>query len=346
MRGGTSKGVYFALDDLPADEATRNALILRLVGGDARQINGLGGGDMLTAKVAVVSRSAEPQVDLDYRFIQVVPGENRVDTGPTCGNILSAVGAFAIERGMLAAADGETTVTVRDINTGARIEQVVQTPAARVRYDGDTAIAGAPDTAAPVRLYYLDFVGVKTGALFPANARQQTIAAARVTCIDAAMPCVIAAADSMGARGDESRDELQNNARLLSRVEEVRLAAARQMGMGDARGKVTPKFILVSAARGGGAVCARYFTPVTAHAAFAVSGGIALAVAALSGGTTANDCATLPAVADITDEVTLAIEHPSGDMQVSVRRDADGAPVKAGIVRTARLIMIGEARIP
>ncbi|MGI9347424.1 MAG: PrpF domain-containing protein [Gammaproteobacteria bacterium] len=348
MRGGTSKGIYFLLNDLPADDDVRNRLILQLVGGDARQIDGLGGGDMLSAKVAVISSAREAGVDVDYRFVQVVPGENRVDTGPTCGNILAGVGAFAIEKGLVTVADGQTTVLVRDINTGARVEQVVQTPGGKVRYDGNCVIAGVPAAAAPVLLYYLDFAGVKTGALTPTGNMMDEPGGISVSCIDAAMPTVFATAADMGVRGDESCDELQSNTALLQRLETVRLSAAKKMGMGDVHGKVTPKFALVTAPRQDGNICARYFTPSTAHAAFAVSGGIALATAVMLSGTTANACARLPMPNDSGD-YPIDIEHPSGMMRVSMRfeqRNGKPHPIKAGVLRTTRLIMTGETYLP
>lgn len=346
MRGGTSKGIYFLLDDLPADDAERNALILRLVGGDARQVNGLGGGDMLNAKVAVVSRSPDEGSDIDYRFVQVVPGEGRVDTGPTCGNILAGVGAFAIEQGLVAAAEGQTVIRVRDINTGSRVEQVLQTPGGELTYEGDCVIAGVPDAAAPVLLYYLDFAGIKTGKLFPTGNVVDVVDGVALSCVDAAMPTLFAAAADMGVAGDETPAQLQANTALMARLESLRLQAAQAMGLGDARGKVIPKFALVSAPRQGGSICARYFTPVTAHATFAVSGGIALATAVMTAGTTAADCAQPPALDDNGD-YPVDIEHPSGIMRVGIKfsDDTPPLPVKAGVLRTTRMIMRGEARL-
>lgn len=347
MRGGTSKGVYFLLRDLPADESARNRLLLKLMGEDKRQTDGLGGGDMLNSKVAIVSESAEAGVDVEYRFAQVIPGGDKVDTSPTCGNILAGVGAFAIERGLVAAADGETTVIVRDINTGAKVEQQVQTPNGKVRYDGDCVIAGAPGAAAPVRLFYLEFTGAKTGALFPTGNRINTFDGVGATCIDAAMPTIIAAAGDFGLSGYESRDNLQGNTAFFEKMEAVRLQAARQMGLGDARGKVIPKFALVAPPREGGAIAARYFTPVSAHAAFAVSGGIALACAVMTDNTTAATVARRPA-ADANGVFAVDIEHPSGIMQVLVSfEEIDGGqhPVRAGVVRTTRMIMEGRVSI-
>lgn len=350
MRGGTSKGVYFVLDDLPVDESARNALLLQLLGGDKRQTDGIGGGDMLNSKVAMVSKAAGDDADIEYRFAQVIPGGG-VDTSPTCGNILAGVGAFAIERGLIAATPGKTErrIVVRDINTGAKVEQHIQTTAdGKPRYDGDCIIAGAPGSSAPVRLFYLEFAGAKTGKLFPTGSRLDMFDGIGATCIDAAMPTVIAAAADFGISGYEDRDSLQNNKALFEKMERVRLLAAEKMTLGDARGAVIPKFAMVAPPSSGGALAARYFTPVSAHAAFAVSGGIAVACAAMMDGTTAAKVTRRP-MADDNGVFATDIEHPSGVMQVLAEfDDADKreVPVRAGTIRTARMIMTGKVFPP
>lgn len=350
MRGGTSKGVYFVLDDLPAAEDARNALLTKLLGGDKRQIDGIGGGDMLNSKVAMVSTASGDDADIEYRFAQVIPGGG-VDTSPTCGNILAGVGAFALERGLIKPKPGKETrrIIVRDINTGAKVEQVIQTKAdGKPRYDGDCVIAGAPGSAAPVLLFYLEFAGAKTGRLFPTGARLDDFGGIGATCIDAAMPTVIAAAASFGISGYEDRESLQNNKALMTKMEEVRLQAAEKMTLGDARGAVIPKFAMVAPPVAGGALAARYFTPVSAHAAFAVSGGIAVACAAMMDGTTAAKAARRPA-ADNNGVFAVDIEHPSGIMQVLAEFDnAENRqmPIRAGTTRTTRMLMTGKAFPP
>lgn len=341
MRGGTSKGIYFLLDDLPADDAERNALILKLVGGDARQANGLGGGDMLNAKVAVVSAAQDDNADIDYRFVQVVPGKNITDTGPTCGNILAGVGAFAIEKGLIKPNADITQLLVRDVNTGARVEQEIQTPNGKVRYDGDCHLAGINEPAAPVMLYYLDFVGIKTGTLLPTQNATDIIDGVSVTCIDAAMPTIFANAQQMGINGDESHTDLQKNTAFMERLEAIRLTAALKMGLGDARGNVIPKFATVTQPTADGNICARYFTPVTAHAAFAVSGGIALASAMMVPDSTVNQSARLPSINE-NGNYDICIEHPSGTMTISLKLDEQNQPFKAGVLRSTRMIMMGE----
>ena len=371
MRGGTSKGAYFLREQLPHDDDAMRRVLLAVMGSpDPRQIDGLGGGEMLTSKVAMVARSPDPDADIDYYFAQVVPGESRVDTAPTCGNILSGVGAFAIEFGMHPASDGETALVVRDMNTGAFVEQVVQTPGGEVRYDGDCAISGAPGAAAPVALKYLRFAGAKTGKLFPTGNVRDDIGGVAATCLDAAMPVVFAAASDFGLSGRETTEALKADAKFFSRMEAVRLAASERMGMGDARGKVVPKFALVFDAddASGGDIGSRYFTPVSPHAAYAVSGGIALSVAATTGGTVAadfyrkGDSGTGAGSPSGTDSgansdspsaarIPVRISHPSGVMEIDLEYGDDGSgnarvPMKAGVVRTARMLMTGEARVP
>ena len=173
MRGGTSRGPFFLADWLPADPAERDRVLLAAMGSPhALQVDGLGGGNSLTSKVAIVSRSRRPGCDIDYLFAQVSVDRASVDTRPNCGNMLSGAAPFAIDEGLIAAADGETSVRVHNVNTGAVIEAVVQTPGGRLTYEGDARIDGVPGAAAPVRLNFLDAWGALTGRLFPTGQRQ------------------------------------------------------------------------------------------------------------------------------------------------------------------------------
>src|SRR5690606_28839292 len=165
MRGGTSKGPYFRADDLPSDKAERDRVLLAAMGSpDIRQIDGLGGADTLTSKVAIVSRSDREGVDVNYLFAQVSVDKAIVDTAPSCGNMLSGVGPFAIESGLVPLTEGTTKVVIYDINTESQIEAIVRTEDGQVVYDGDVAIDGVPGTAAPIRLNFMNIVGSKTGA--------------------------------------------------------------------------------------------------------------------------------------------------------------------------------------
>jgi 4-oxalomesaconate tautomerase len=346
FRGGTSRGPFFKAEDLPTETAERDQVLLSVMGSpDARQIDGLGGADPLTSKVAIVSNSLRPGVDIDYLFAQVAIDQAIVDTAPSCGNMLSAVAPFAIEQGLLEANDGETRVVIFNVNTASRIEAVVRTPGGRVSYDGEARIDGVPGTAAPIYLNFMDVVGSKTGALLPTGNVVDTIAGIEVTCIDVAMPMVLMRASDLGISGYEQRDTIDGNANLFEQIEPIRKEAGRRMGLGDVAGKVIPKVGLLAPPRQGGDICSRYFTPWKLHAAHAVTGGVCVATAVALEGSIAYGLARTRA----SNPRDITIEHPSG--QISIRLATRGSGDKlevlsAGTLRTARLIMRGEVHVP
>jgi len=346
LRGGTSRGPYFNRADLPEDRETLSEVLIAVVGaGNPRNIDGLGGGNAVTTKVAMLSRSDDPRADIDYFFAQVAVEERLVDYGPTCGNILVGVGPAAIEMGLVQADGDETPVRIRAVNTGALVEAVVQTPGGQVLYEGDAAIDGVPGTAAPGRLNFLDVVGSRCGAMLPTGNTVDVIDGIEVTCMDVAMPMMIARAADFGIEGSESQADLDADKALFQRMEAVRLEAGRLMGLGDVAKSVTPKIGLLSAPRDGGHIAARYFMPWSCHPTLAVTGSQCLAACALSPGTVAEGLArpvdASPAV--------VRIEHPMGIMEVTVTysRDAGGFQFQsAGLIRTARLIAKGEVMVP
>ncbi len=346
MRGGTSKGPYFLLRDLPEDPDTRDRVLLAAMGSpDLRQINGIGGADPLTSKVAMVGPSSRADAQVDYLFAQVSIENALVDTEPTCGNILSGVGAFAIEAGLVPAADGKTSVLVHNVNTGALIESEVQTPQGRVEYEGDCAIDGVPGTAAPVVLNFMNVVGSKTGALLPTGQVREEIDGVEVTCIDVAMPMVIMRAKDLGKTGHESKAELDNDTELFRRMESIRRLAAKHMGLGDVSKKVVPKLGLLSEPAGGGTITSRYFVPQKTHAAHAVSGAICVATCAVVEGTVAEGLARVSQQS----RQTISIEHPSGsiDVVLEVRgRGPETDVLRAGTLRTCRRLFEGNVLIP
>ena len=231
MRGGTSRGPFFLLEDLPADPEVRDRVLLAAMGSpDPRQIDGLGGATTVTSKVAMVSPSQRPGIDVDYRFAQVWLDKAIVDTAPSCGNMLAGVGPFAIERGLVTPDADETRVRIFDVNTGSRIEAIVQTPGGTVTYAGDQRIDGVPGTGAPVVLSFSDVVGSKCGALFPTGAVQEEIDGVPVSCIDVAMPMVMMRAGDLGISGYDP-DDITGNAVLMQRIEKIRLEAGRRMGL-------------------------------------------------------------------------------------------------------------------
>jgi 4-oxalomesaconate tautomerase len=346
IRGGTSKGAYFLAEDLPADPAVRDAVLLAAMGSpDPRQVDGLGGAHPLTSKVAIVSRSALADCDIDFLFGQVGIDKAAVDTTPNCGNILSGVGPFAIERGLIAAQNGQTHVRVRTLNTGTVAELLIETPNGRVRYDGDARIDGVPGTAAPIAIDFLDAAGSVCGALLPTGNVVDRVAGVDCTLIDNGMPVIVMAAADVGRTGYEPRDQLNNDAELKARIEEIRLAAGPLMNLGDVRAKVVPKIALVAPSADGGHIATRSFIPHECHASIGVFAAVTVATAACLPGSPAARVTRLPEGR----EKIVSVEHPTGEF--SVRLEVGGtaaSPVveRAGLIRTARLLFDGTVFIP
>ncbi len=339
MRGGTSRGPFFLADDLPADPAARDQALLAIMGsGHPLEVDGIGGGNPLTSKVAIISRSTRPGVDVDYLFAQVSVTEQMVDTKPNCGNMLAAVGPFAIERGLVPVRGAETAVRIHNVNTGKDVEATIQTPDGAVRYDGDCAISGVPGTAAPILLGFLDAAGSKTGALLPTGKAREEIDGVAVSCIDMAMPVVFMKAADLGVTGAETPAELDANTALMARMEAIRLQAGERMGLGDVRKSVIPKLTIVAPPRAGGTMLARYFMPWSCHTAFATTGGICAATAAALPGSVVNEVAPLPEGR----VVDAKIEHPSGVITVGIVREEDGSIRYASTLRTARKLFVGD----
>ncbi|HAZ98044.1 MAG TPA: 4-oxalomesaconate tautomerase, partial [Halomonas sp.] len=281
MRGGTSRGPFIRMKDLPSDQAQQADILLSLMGsGHALQIDGIGGGDPLTSKVAIVERSSHPDADVDYLFAQVDVVNKRVDFNPNCGNMLSAVGPYAIETGLVEPQDGTTVVKVHNLNTQRLIECHVPTPGKQVQYEGSVTISGVPGSAAGIQLSFLDIMGSKTGQLLPTGNACDEIEGVEVSCIDAATPIMLLRAESVGLTGHEAPAELDNNAALLTRLETLRREAGRRMGMGDVSQSVLPKVVLISEAEAAShTLNVRYFVPHRCHKAIAVTGAMAVAAA-------------------------------------------------------------------
>jgi len=346
MRGGTSRGPYFNAADLPSDRETLGEVLMAAMGaGVPLQVDGVGGAQPTTSKVAVLSPSASERADIDYLFAQVHAVERSVDFKPSCGNILAGVGPAAIEMGLVPADGDQTVVRIRNVNTGAFISAVVQTPGGKVEYEGDAHIDGVPGTAAPIVLNFMDVVGSKTGALFPTGRPQDLVGGIAVTCIDVAMPMVIARADAFGLTGHETREALDANRDFFARMEPVRIEAGGMMGLADVAKSVVPKFGILAKPAHGGAVAARYFMPWDCHPTYAVTGAICTGSCLLAPGTVAKG------LADIGKErpARVVIEHPSGTIEVVLNYeiDEDGFKLKsAGVLRTARKLFEGKLSIP
>jgi len=339
MRGGTSKGGYFLKGDLPTDEALRDAALLGIMGSpDIRQIDGMGGADPLTSKVAVVSKSERPGVDVDYLFLQVFVDQAIVTDAQNCGNILAGVGPFSIERGLVAARDGTTPVAIYMENTGQISVAEVQTPGGRVTYKGDAQIDGVPNGSAAVPIEFKDTAGSSCGALLPTGNVVDVVEGVEVTMIDNGMPCVVMRAVDMGITGQERPEDLEANETFRKRLESIRLACGLLMNLGDVAEKSVPKMTIVSLPREGGAISTRTFIPHRCHKTIGVLGAVSVATACLLEGSTAYELAERGEGA----VRNLAVEHPTGVMTVVATLDASGGVESAAILRTARKLMDGE----
>lgn len=336
MRGGTSKGAYFLAEDLPADPATRDRLLLAVMGSpDPRQIDGIGGADPLTSKVAVLSRSSRPDADVDYLFLQVFVDQALVSDKQGCGNILAGVGPAAIERSLVAARNDLTEVRIHMVNTGEVAIARVETPNGRVNYKGKAEIAGVPGHHAPIPLLFASIAGSMCGTLLPTGHEVDVIEGVEATLIDNGMPCIVMRAADFGLTGRESREAIEDMAAVKARIEAIRLKAGPMMGLGDVKDASVPKMILVSAPQDGGAIATRSFIPHRVHASVGVFAAITVATATRLTGGPAAMLARHPA------DGRYLIEHPSGSMEVFLDLDENGAIGGAGLVRTARKLFDG-----
>jgi 4-oxalomesaconate tautomerase len=346
MRGGSSKGAFFLASDLPRDEASRDALLLRIMGSpDPRQIDGMGGAHPLTSKVAIVGPSTVETADVDFLFAQVSVDTAVVDTKPNCGNMLAAVGPFAIERGLVKASSPESRVRIRTLNTGTIVEAVVQTPSGQVEYEGSERIDGVPGTAAPIGINFLDAAGSVCGSLLPTGNVIDAILDIPVTCIDNGMPVVVLQASALGVSGYESCAVLEADGDMLQRLEAIRLHAGSRMGLGDVREAVIPKMVLASPATRGGAIMTRSFIPKRCHASVGVFAAVSIATACLSPGSAVHAIAHLPAG----KVKRVGVEHPAGtfDVRMEVGGTVESPVVeRVGITRTARALFDGVVRVP
>lgn len=346
LRGGTSRGPFFLTADLPADAKQRDEVLLAAMGSPHEyQVDGIGGANPLTSKVAMISKSRHPGADVDYLFAQVLVNEKLVDTKPNCGNMLVAVGPFAIEAGLVPARHPETTVRIFNVNTQALVESIVQTPGGQVTYEGDAAIDGVPGTAAPVKLNFKSAIGSVTGKLLPTGRALDVIDGVEVSCVDVAMPMILMRAEQFGKSGHESAAELDADRELYARMEPIRRKAGELMGMGDVSKLVVPKIGLLAKPRKGGTIASRYFVPYSCHKAHAVTGTVCVASACAIPGTVAAQIAPLPAA----PQGVVKIEHPSGMIAIELDVELQSSPPvmrRAALIRTARRLFDGHVYVP
>ena len=366
MRGGTSKGAFFRESDLPADKALRDRVLLAIMGSpDKRQIDGLGGAHPLTSKVGIVRPSTTLGVDLDFLFAQLQPDKDTVDTTPNCGNMLAAVVPFALHSGMIQARADSTTLRVLTLNTDMQCDITVQTPMGPdgVRFvaeEGLASIDGAPGTSAPITINFLDTAGSVCSALLPTGQVKDRVRVepsqklqgfapfdVDVTCIDNGMPLVMFKASDMGRSGYESVEQLNADTDLKTRIEALRLQVSVLMGLGDVSTQNYPKMTMIAAPVNGGALCTRSFIPHVCHDAIGVLAAVTVATACVLQGTVCDGVAVKPSG----ENPSLSVEHPTGEFSVALQtRAAPHLPgghevTQAALLRTARLIMRGEAMV-
>lgn len=353
IRGGSSKGLFFKAEDLPKDESERNkVLLLAMEGtteGDPRQIDGLGGATSLTSKVAIISKSENPDADLDYNFVQIVVGKGKLSTTQTCGNILAGIVPFAIESGMIEATHPTTSAKINIVNTGGICEVVVQTPNGIIETKGDAKVDGVVGTAAPIICNYLETVGSTCGALLPTGNTTDIIDGIETTCIDNGMPIVIMRATDFGQIGNESKETLEANEDLTKKIEVIRLKAGFLMNLGDVKDQTIPKMCLISPPENGGAINTRMFIPHVVHEAIGVLAAVSVATACVIQDTVCDEFMNNLNSALKPQHSELSIEHPAGEFTVNLEYEIDNNEVKiykSGVIRTARILSRGEVYIP
>ena len=351
MRGGTSKGLVFHKKDLPNDRNLLTEYLLKIMGSpDIRQINGIGGGTSVTSKVCIISKSLEKNVDIDYFFAQVEVDRKHVDYAPTCGNMLSALGPFAIEEGLVETCNEITQVKVKSINTDALITLDVPTPDGKLKYSGDFKIDGVPGTGSQILMNFNNLEGKITGNLFPTGNTVDTFDGVKVTCFDLSTCMIICNAKDFNIIGNESSKELNNNKQLLDRIEQIRLLAGKKMGMGNIKGKVLPKVTLLSKSVNKNSIISRYFTPYSCHETHAVTGTCCVASSCLIPGTVGFRLLTKKNSLNFNSEI-IKIEHPMGSIDCIIALNSNfknnlvskkDLVKSCGIYRTSRILMKGQ----
>ena len=343
FRGGTSRGPYFLSSDLPSNKARRDKVLLAVMGSpDIRQIDGLGGAEPVKSKVAIISKSKEKNVDVDYLFAQVKIDEPIVDTKPSCGNMLVAVGPYAIEKGLVKAKNGITKVIIRDVNTGMKIESTVRTPNKKVTYEGDHRIDGVPNSSSPIDLNFIDLIGSQTGKLFPTGNKIDTLDGVKFTFVDAAMPVIFFKASDFGITISDTHASLNTNKSLIDRMNKMRIKIGKKTGFKNVEKSVIPKIALVLKAKKGD-IASRYFMPWQCHPTYAVTGSIALAAACKTRNTICSEFYN-----NYSSKSEIAIEHPGGILKTKVNveyKNGEIIDLIAFTTRNARLIMSGDVYI-
>lgn len=367
MRGGTSNGLMFRRADLPADRGEWDAIFLAAMGSPdpyGRQLDGMGGGISSLSKVCVVGTASRPDADVDYTFAQVSVTGTTVDYAGNCGNMSSAIGPFAVSEGMVGApSDGPVCVRIHNTNTGKVIHAHFEMAGGAPATEGDFALDGVAGTASPIRLDFMNPAGAKTGRLLPSGAAQDVLNTAagpiRVSMVDATNPFVFVDGRDVGLSGAELPADIQGDAALLIRLEEIRAAASVVMGLATDRAAAAamialPKIAMLFPMRAAPTlsgreiavaeadILSRTISVGQAHNAIPLTGALCLATAMRTPGTIAHDLSRAAP-----DAPSIRIAHPSGTITVDaeVAETPEGPTVlRASAYRSARLLFEGFVR--
>ncbi len=381
MRGGTSKGLYFKAEDLPPPGEQRDAVLKALMGSeDLLQLDGLGGSRLVTAKFAIVARSARPDADVDYTYGIVPPGRGIVIYTSNCGNISAGVGPFAIDSGLVQASEPVTAVRIFNTNTAKLLVAHVPVLNGRARVQGDLSIPGVPGTGAEIFMDYRATTGAKTGRVLPTGRTRDWIPLddgrqMEVTIGDVANPCVFLRAADAGCSGSELPDDINANEALIATLRELRGKAAALLGFApswreaETTSPALPLIVMVAPPadytdsqgrplhEADMDLRARLVFYNKCHESMAGTGSMCMAAMSRITGTVVHEAANRPGsntdaalstTSDTTARDTLRIGHPLGAMEVVVRAapGEDIAFERLGFRRTARRLMQGLAYVP
>ncbi len=366
MRGGTSKAMFLREEDLPQDKAKRDQIILKVFGSpDVRQIDGLGGADPLTSKLAIIAKSDKPNVDVEYTFGQVSYVAPLIDYSGNCGNISSAVGPYAVDEGLVPIEEPVTTVRILNTNTGKMLYEKVQVEGGKAKVKGDYVIAGVPGSGAEVVVDFSDTAGSATGKLLPTGNVLDEIEVAgygkiQASLVDAANPVVFVRASDLGMAGIETPKQIDENGKLLAALEEIRGKAAVMMGLcgkwEDAVKEIPafPMVAYVAPAQGyndfttGKAIAesdvdfvSRLLFMQVTHKTYAGTATTCTGAAARIEGTVVHQAMMAK---DRGKDIAVRIGHPAGVIALNVaaeQRNGDWTLTRAEVNRTARRIMEG-----
>ena len=370
-RGGTSTGIVLLAEQLPGSTALREEVIRNVMGvplsGEEpgnRQITGLGRGITTSNKVFVLDTSERPGFDLESTLAQLAAGKAAIDWSVNCGNMSASLPLVAFEARLAVPRAGRNTLKIYNTNTGIAADAVIEMPDPGAPLDPETEMPGVMGRWPGVALSLVDPVGSKTGKLFPTGARRETILGVEVSCLDFAMPMVIARAEDLGCRADEAPEELEQDPELRARMQPLWVAAGLAMGLErDGRrmtadelavSETVPKMCLIASptqaeAERGVHVRARYFTPQTCHRSMAVTGGSCLAAASLIPGTVAHDVAAgLEPLGSRPEERVVGIGNPAGVLRAAIDGSSDGEEVaisSASYMRSAQILIRGHTPI-